>query len=322
MKEAVKEKKIISINQRKRNRIIFYTCLITLPLLQFAIFYVYVNINSIILAFQKYVVNKETNRGAYEWYGFGNFKNVFYKFAHEEILPQAFKNTLICFAITILVGFGGALMFSFYITKKMPFSKTFRFTLFLPSMISAVVLILIFRYFSENALLNLVNQCRPKDAQPLSGLIYGTSNVAFWMVLSYTIFTGFGTMILMFSGAMSDVDESLVEAAALDGATQIQEFFHVYLPLIYPTLVTFLVVNLSGLFTNQMGLFSFFGGQADPQLYTIGYYMFKEVLASDGGMSLPAFCELSAMGVTFTLIAVPVVFGSKVLLEKIGPKVD
>ena len=314
-----KSSKKFTINQRKRNRMIFYLCLVTLPLIQFAIFYIYVNLNSIILAFQEYVIDKETNRGSYEWYGFENFERIFYKFRHEKVLPQALKNTLICFVVTIAAGFGGALMFSFYITKKMPLSKTFRFVLFLPSMISSVVLILIFRYFSENALLDLVNKMR-SDKNQLSGLVYGTRDVAFWTVLAYTIFTGFGTMILMFSGAMSDVDDSLVEAADLDGATQLQEFFHVYLPLIYPTIVTFLVVNISGLFTNQMGLFSFFGSQADPGLYTIGYYMFKNV--SCGEMSLPEYCELSAMGLTFTIITTPIVFGAKVALEKYGPRVE
>ena len=39
---------------RKSKRLIFFICILALPLIQFAIFYLYVNFNSIILAFQNY----------------------------------------------------------------------------------------------------------------------------------------------------------------------------------------------------------------------------------------------------------------------------
>ena len=46
--------------QKKKDRL-FYISLCAIPLLQFLIFYVYVNINSVVMAFQEYVVEHDTN---------------------------------------------------------------------------------------------------------------------------------------------------------------------------------------------------------------------------------------------------------------------
>ena len=44
--------------------------------------------------------------------------------------------------------------------------------------------------------------------------------------------------------------------------------------LIFTEVVTFITVGLAGIFVNQMGLFQFYGGDAEPQLWTIGYYLY------------------------------------------------
>ena len=54
------ERKIMN---KKKKRLIFYIAVIALPVLQFAIFYLYVNFNSVILAFQKYVPPAEGEVG-------------------------------------------------------------------------------------------------------------------------------------------------------------------------------------------------------------------------------------------------------------------
>ena len=81
--------------------------------------------------------------------------------------------------------------------------------------------------------------------------------------------------MLMYSGAMSGVSDSVIEAAKLDGITPIREFFYIIVPLIYPTLVTFLVVEVAGIFTNQMNLYNFYGLKAEYSLYTFGYFLYK-----------------------------------------------
>ena len=117
---------------------------------------------------------------------------------------------------------------------------------------------------------------------------------------------------------MKNVSESVLEAAKIDGTTTMKEFFYIVLPLIFPTLKTFLIAGMTGLFTSDMSLFSFQNTNADKSLWTFGYYMIKETrLASLAGLP-----QLSAFGLVLTLVAVPLTFGVRWLLNKFGPSVD
>ena len=54
-------RKKTQFGKKNRSKLIFYICGLALPLLQFAVFYIGVNINSVLLAFQKYDI-REGNR--------------------------------------------------------------------------------------------------------------------------------------------------------------------------------------------------------------------------------------------------------------------
>ena len=57
---------------RDVGELIFYICLVALPMLQVAIFYGYVNFNSFLMSFQSY----DTLSGKFTFDGFVNFKNL------------------------------------------------------------------------------------------------------------------------------------------------------------------------------------------------------------------------------------------------------
>ena len=117
---------------------------------------------------------------------------------------------------------------------------------------------------------------------------------------------------------MAAIDVSVTEAAKLDGATGLREFVYIIFPLIYSTFVTFFIVGLAALFTEQMNLYSFYGTQANISLYTIGYYLYEKTARA----SITEYPLLSAFGLMLTLVTVPVVFAVKWLMRKIGPSVN
>ena len=121
----------------------------------------------------------------------------------------------------------------------------------------------------------------------------------------------------MYLGAMNSISESIVEAAQLDGITPLKEFVYVTLPMIYPTLVTFIVTGVAGIFTNQMNLFTFKGGILSYKDYTYGYYLFYNT-----SLGMEKYPAMASMGLIFTLIIAPITFLVRHLLEKYGPSVD
>ena len=305
--ERIKAKKN-GFGKRNRNRLIFYCAFLSLPVLQFCIFYIGVNFNSLLLAFKSY----EYETGAYQWVGFMNFKEVFRDFGSVLYLQASIRNSLMLYAFTMLTTFL-ALLFSYYIFKRAPLSRLFQTMLFIPNIISAIVMVTIFKYFVERAIPFAWEKLMGETVQ---GLL-GNQKTTLGTLIFYCCWSGFGVQMLMYSGAMSGVSDSVIEAAKLDGITPIREFFYIIVPLIYPTLVTFLVVEVAGIFTNQMKLYNFYGLKAEYSLYTFGYFLYKEIQS----VNISGYPYLAAMGLVLTAVAVPLTLIVRKVLETVGPKV-
>lgn len=293
---------------RSWRQLVFYIAMVALPTLQFILFGLGLKFNSLVLSFQNY--EGETASFA----GFAHFKEVFVNLAHDPMLTPAIKNSLILYCCSMLTTCG-ALLFSFYIYKHRFCSELFRFILFLPQIISSIVLVLIFMYFVEEGL--------PAIGLTSGGLITNPKT-DFGTILFYNVWAGFGIQLMMYNGAMRGIPEAITEAAKIDGASPFQEFIRITIPCIWGTLVTFIVVCITEIFTNMMGLVSFKGLSADSRLFTFGYYIYREtMLASKGGLVVSERLPyLSAMGVTFTVIVVIVTMVVRKLLQKYGPRTE
>jgi ABC-type sugar transport system permease subunit len=285
--------------------LIFCALVLAVPVAQFIIFYVVVNFNSIIMAFQKY------ENGAFVFNGLSNFKTMWEEIAHGATL-DALKNSVIVYLCSSLLGLTLSLVFSFYIYKKMPLSKTFRVFLYLPSILSSMVTVTVFKQLVEIGVKNVFS---------LQDGLLSNPDTKMGTLIFFQLLMGFGTQILMYSGAMNGIDDSAVEAARLDGVNTFQEFFYITLPLIYPTIVTFLVVGMAGMFTNQLNLYAFYGngGNLGREYWTIGFMLFQRVNTSKTMAEYPL---LSTYGISLTLIAAPMTLLFRKMLEKFGPSLD
>jgi ABC-type sugar transport system permease subunit len=123
----------------------------------------------------------------------------------------------------------------------------------------------------------------------------------------------------MYSNKMSSISDEIIESAHLDGAVGIKEFWYIDFPLIFPTFSTFYITGVVTLFTNQVNLFTFYGAGAPGTIQTFGYWMFARVQSAKTEVDYPV---VSAMGLLQTIVAVPLTFFVKWLLEKLGPTTE
>lgn len=299
-----------TMSTKRRNEAIFFTCLVAYPMLQFLVFYVAVNINSILLAFQDY--NVETAKYSYLGFAnlFDNFKDFINDMQGTQSMITATKNSIVLYACTLFIALPLNLIFSYFMYKKIPGTGFFRVILFLPQIISALVVSLMFRYFVECGVANII-----KDNLLLN------KATGFGTMIFYNIWASFGTQILVYTSAMSKIDDSIVEYSQLEGVTPLQEFWCITLPLIFPTITIFLVAGVAALFTNQAGLYNFFGASAHEHLHTLGYVFFVKV-AKSSEANYAQYPYASAAGLLFTLVATPITMLVKWALEKYGPSVE
>ena len=282
------------VNKKK----LFYYGLMIIPIAQFCLFYIGVNFQSILLAFQEY----DAINGEFVFIKgdiFRNFRDVFVKYSvQNNILPPAMKNSLILWFFTAIFGTLVAIFFSYFIFKSKKLGRFYRFILFLPSILPGVLLANIF-------------ECVSRDVLPL---LFGWKNMlassdpmtVFNTVMIYSIFLSFGTQVLLYSNAMEQVSPAVLEAAQLDGVNNMGELFLVVLPGIMGTVSTFMIATVAGAFANQANLYTFYGEWIAtnlPDANTIGYYMF--VIVQNGGSYGKAFYGFaSALGLCCTVVAI------------------
>lgn len=296
--------------QKKRTgELLFYVALIAIPMLQYLIMYVAVNINSFLLAFKSYEVNTD-GTATIKWIGFDNFVK-FIKSLFEPEMITMLKNTLIVYGARLGVGTVLALLFSYYIYKNYSGSKFFRYVLMLPSFISPVVLVMIYTFVVEYAVPSLFHMRSLFDGEPMQRLL---------VVIFYNTLVGFGSGVLMYSNAMSRIPESLVEYGKLEGISPLREFFSVTLPCIYPTIETFLIIGLSNIFMDQANLYTFFGGATHQSMQTTGYWLYNMVL--DNRATMSDYPYISAAGLVLSAITIPIVMIARHFLDKLDREVE
>ena len=301
---------------KKRTRaakgdMLFYVLMMAWPILQFCVFYIAVKFNSILYSFQRYDKLSRTFTWTLDY-----VKSALKMMTTSPALVETMKMTLLFFLLFTGINTPLGLLFSYYISKKQFAFGFFRVFLFLPSIICSVIMVRIYGNFVDVALPEIV---RVLTGKTVGGLM-STKSTRFFAVMFYNLLVGFGVNVLMYSNAMSAISEEVVEAAHLDGATGLKEFWFITLPSIYPTLVTFLITALAGMFLNQYNLYSFFGSGEHFGLQTYGLYFYVQTLAADG--SRAEYSQISAIGLWLTFIALPLTYGVKFLLEKMGPSED
>ena len=294
------------LDSKKKSRLIFYICGVAWPVIQFIVFYVFVNFNSILLSFRNFDI-----QSGYSFAGIDNFKRVFSEIATQPFLKTAFKNTFLIFGISIISMFATLIM-SYYLYKKHLFSGIFKVMLFLPSIIPGIALVICYKYFVEVGVPKIWEEVFNISIQ---GML-SNPDTKLITILFFNVWFGVGSTFLLYSGAMSGISDSIIEAATLDGVTAMQEFGYIVFPMIFPTFATFFITSFATLFTNQMSVFSFSGAQADYSVYTIGYYLYKSVQTA----TMDQYPYLSAFGLVLTVIIIPICLLTKKALDKFGPK--
>lgn len=302
--------KIKSAMQGKK-KWIFYWAILILPLLQFCIFYIGVNLNSILLAFKVW----DTDTANLVWStDMSEFRRAITDLFTVDYFQTAFKNSIINYLASLLV-IPFALLFSFYINKKGVGSGAFKVVLYMPQILSVSILVIMYKYF--------VNLAIPTIGELFTGEmtegLLANPDTEFSTILFFSVWASFGTQMLMYTGAMSGISDSIIDAAKIDGVNNIQEFLLITVPSIYSTITTFVVVGVAHFFTGQMHLYSFKADAADYKLWTFGYFLYRSVQTSSTMRDYP---YLASFSIIFTVLAVPLTLGVKWIMEKCGPKTE
>lgn len=308
-----------------KQRAIFSLIMLAVPILHFLFFYLYINLSSFALAFQKYEILSGVGLVT-SFAKLDNFKNA---------LGQLFsingwsmiKNSLIFEAINLFFVTPLTLIFSFYIYKKCFMSKFFKVMLFMPYILSEIIVATLYRCMMNDVIPQIMSEWF-HVADPTKYQLLTEESTKRGTAIVFNIIMWFGINSLIYSSSMEDVNVSMSEAAQLDGANVAQEFIYVTVPTIFPTIVTLFTVALAALFTDQFRMFSLYKYNEVGSLENIGHFLYMEASrvgkTTGGGQSTTnnTYGSLSAMGLLLSFVVIPLTLVTRRLLNKYGPRAD
>ena len=297
------------IRRRHRDRADrkFYTLMMILPVAQILIFYFGVNFQSICMAFQKY----DAKNNVFIW---DTSKNL--TLFKIDIQMAGFwnmiGNSLKVWVFTSLSGTVLAVTFAYYIYRRNLMSNFFKFVLFLPSVLPGIMLVAMYRNFVGEGIPAFMQYLFDTDVVKI--FLGSNDGLRLNIITLFTVWVSFGPQVLVYTGAMDQIDPAIMEAGKIDGVSPVQEFFSLILPNIMSTVGTFLTIGIASIFTNQNNLFSFLNFDViAPTEKNIGYYLFFLINSSRVGTY---YCYAAFLGLLFTLIVAPLAFAARKFFDR------
>ncbi len=303
-----------TLSKKKLKDNLFVYSLIGYPLLLFIFFFVVVNFNSILLAFQE-IDGKGTH-----FVGLKNFKTVFTEvFANGELLKYSFVNSIKMYLIGFIISTPLSFLFSYLLFKNCRGNKFVIIVGMIPNMMSGFVISLV--------TIRIIGQGGPLDYMCSKFNWFGGTKpdllqderYAFSFTNFYSIWLSFAMSFVMLPTSMRGINTEIFESGKIDGINNMfQEIWYIVLPLIYPTLSTFWITGVASIFTNGGPLLTFYAKDAPAHVSNMGYY-FTQVLLDGSEYAYP---KSAACGLLLTLVMAPLTMLVKWALEKFGPSED
>lgn len=273
----------------------------SLPLtLALVIMYLYPVARTVLMSFFK-IESVTSSMSAWSFYGIENYTKIF----GSPTFQGAMKNMGLIWLIGGIITLFFALLFAVILTSGVRFKKFFRAAIYLPNVISAVALATMWVQYVYNNDYGLLNKML--EFFGLDGVKWLSSDNKFWAMLFAYIFGAVGYYMLIFISGIERIPADLYEAATIDGANKVQQFFKITLPLlkgIIKTNITFYSVHTTAFFL-WTKMFSPVNTEASTIVPVV--YLYDTVFGSMGATGRDAGAG-AAVGVVLTLIIILVYF--------------
>lgn len=261
----------------------------------------YIPMTGMVIAFKNVDFAKGILRS--EWIGFKNFEYLFKT-------PDAFRitrNTLLYNVAFIIVNLVIGVLFAILLSeiRSRISVKIYQTVILLPYMISMVIVSYLSYAFlaSDTGLLNGI-----LTSMGLEKISWYTEQRYWPFILVFVNcwkYVGYGTIVYLAS--ILGIDRSLYEAASVDGISKWQEIRYITVPLIKPTIITMVLLNVGRIFYSDFGLFyqvPMNSGALMNVTNTIDTYVYRGLITlGDIGMSSAAGVYQSLVGFVLILAA-------------------
>ena len=213
--------------------------------------------------------------------GLGNFKKLFFTFPYNERFFNALKHNGIWFCCTMLIQNSLGLLFGYVLSRKIAGHGAFKRIFFIPVLFSIVAVGFLWGMYLKsdglvNSFLNLL------DLSSFRRAWLGDENTATFAIIATNIWRWVGFPSLVFLAAIDSIDQSCIEAAYIDGVSEMGLFWKIIFPLIIPSVTVITVLTVIGSLNvfEQIYTMTDLGGGPNYSTDTIGTLFYRTAFGS------------------------------------------
>ncbi len=242
-----------------------------------------------------------------KWVGLQYFKELFGSSDFLHVL----RNTLMFSITKMIFGLPMPIIFALLLNevKNILYKKTIQTVSYMPHFFSWVMLGGIIKLlFSNTGPINSV----------LAGMglnkieFFANETAFFWMIIGSAVWAGLGWGAIIYMAALSGIDETLYEAASIDGAGKWKQVTNITIPCLVPTIVVVMILNLGSVMA--AGFDQIYNLQ-NPLVYNISEiletYNLKKMQSTD-------YSYGTAVGLFTGVVGMILVLGTNALSKKVS----
>ena len=172
--------------------------------------------------------------GHYKFIGLENYINMF----QDADFWKATWNTVYFCILTVPIGLFLSLLVAILLNAKIKGKSFFRSVFFLPMICAPAAVTMVWRWIfnSEYGILNQILGTHISWITDSKVVMIACAIVAIWSAIGYDA-------VLLLAG-LQNISKSYYEAASIDGASKVTQFFRITLPMVSPTLFVVLIMRL------------------------------------------------------------------------------
>ena len=282
-------------------------CFIAPTIVTLALMYIYPVARTVLMSFFR-VTNLTSKVSEWSFNGLDNY----FKILHTADFVTSMKNMLLIWLVGGVITLALSMVMAVILTSGIRGKKFFRAAIYMPNIVSAVALATMWVQYIFNYDYGLLNQMLGMigvDAVRWMGV-----DLKFWSMMAAFIFGSVGYYMLIYISGIEGIPQDLYEAATLDGAGKVGQFFRITLPLlrgIIKTSITFWSINATTFFlwTKMFSPVNTEGSTIVPVVY-----LYDTVFGGKGVVNLDAGAG-AAVGVVLAVIIVVVYVLTNVLIK-------
>ena len=289
--------------------------LMALPVILLCFVFSYLPIAGVWLAFEKYTI--QGGIFGSEFVGFDNFRLFFEGSDFLRLTRNVFVINFLNMLVGTLTTVVSAVILDQLFQQKV--KKLYQTILFLPYFLSILIVVRFVDFFFDDTS-GLVNAFLQQLGLPS---VIWSDNADVWVpiVVGASTWKGLGYGIIVYLATITGIDETLYEAAKLDGAGRVRQIWSITLPMLKPTIVLLILMNIGRIFYGDfMFIYSFVGDNyvLKERLDIIETYLFRNLTGGKASAAVtPDYGLNAAIGLYQSLLGFIMIFGSNFIVKRI-----